>query len=516
MKPAIHAICRKAMNNYREILMHGGATNRFAAVILMSPIVTVCMMLLAVSNDLTAQIIEDGLRHTQFNVAPTARMAALGAGYLGVADDFGALYSNPSGLTLLPLAEFSAGLHGTFVRNRTNFFGQSTDWSSNAFALSHIGVALPIRGRGVALCFALGFSRENEFVHADTIIGLNPSSSLVQQWVRAQNGPDLRENFGWQLALADTVRGRFVTPLAGNLTQTAFTQQSGGMNAFTLGGAFDIGSTLAFGASVLFSFGGYTYQRDYQEIDSQNRYNRLDAVNFTNVDFASLALRDTYTQQIAGVRAILGGQVRVGESVRISLAATTPGAYQIAESFNSAAVALFDNGDTKRFNPGNQAGVNDFTYLVTTPWKFAGGVSAHFGGLTATLGGEYTNLQELRFSAPNGSSAVGTLNTLNGNLRRVLVGQPTIGVGAEYEAPALPLVVRGSVTYIGSPYQQATLQSSTSIIALGAGYYLVPNARIDGTYRFFQRSYQTNADGTASYQGMEYWSQASVQLVFRF
>jgi hypothetical protein len=510
-------ICAAPHQDLFKKSLNGGATTRFAAVTLLMRVSVVFFWMWAMPLLMTAQSIDDGLRHTQFNTAPTARMAALGAGYIGVADDFGALYSNPAGLTLLPLAEFSAGLQATFVRNRTTYFGQSTDWSASpSFALSHIGLALPIRGRDLTLCFALGFSRENEFSDADSVIGFNPSSSIVQQWVRSQNGADLTTNRAWQLALADTVRGRFITPLTGNLTQAAFTQQSGGMNAFTLGGAFDIGTTFSFGASVLFSFGNYTYTRDYQETDTQNRYNRLDVINFTTIDFTNLTVRDSYTQQIGGVRAVLGGQARIGDNVRVSLAATTPGAYQITESYSSNSVALFDNGDTKRYGTGSQSGTGDYTYTVTTPWKFAGGVSVHFSGLTATIGGEYVNLQEMKFAPSDGSASSGVLNDLNANLRRVLVGQPNVGVGAEYEIPNAPVVVRGSVTYLGSPYQQSSLQASATILAAGAGVYLAPNTRLDAMYRFYQRSYQTDVDGSASYQGTQNFGQASVQIVTRF
>jgi hypothetical protein len=474
-----------------------------------------CMMMQCVVRTTLAQTLDDALRHTQHNALLTARTAALGLAYHGIADDYSALYTNPAGLTLLPAAEINAGIQGFVTQSQAEYFGTRTSFArAPAFSFGHIGLALPIRQWSFTL--AIGYNRENEFSAIDTLRGFNPSSSIVQSWVRQQRGPDLRNNPGWQLSLADTVRGQFLSPLTGNLTQAAFILQGGSMSNFSIGGAFDVSQsedfTLSVGATLIGSFGGYTYERTYQEIDETGRYNRLDPVNFTNIDFERLSIVEQIRQSIGGVRGVLGVQARIGDIFRLGFSAVTPGSYNVLESFVWNSNAFFEQGNVRstqyRFN-------GDTEYSFTTPWVIQASAAAHYLGLTLSAAIEYLDPTQVRFSSPVRSTST-VAAQLNAAAARVLAAQTQWGLGVEYENSELPVALRGSITTIASPYAQPEILSAAQIIGLGAGYYLSSNMRLDAVVRWFDRTSLTLVDGIASYRGMQSILQFGLQVVYRF
>jgi hypothetical protein len=443
-------------------------------------------------------------------------MSALGASYLGMADDFGALYTNPAGLTLLPSTEFTIGGNLLANTNTTRFYGtQSTAPLAVGGGLSHVGLAIPIRSRDMAWSFAFGYGREDDFSEREALVGTNPASSMIQSWVANQRGGDISQNRAYRLFVADTVQGRFISPVRGGLNQRAMTVQSGNLNNFSGGVGVDIVKGLAAGVSVIGTWGSYSYNREYSEDDTRNIYNRNDVINFTNVDFTRLAANESVIHEITGLRAVLGLQAKIGDNIRVNGSATTPGRYTVRELSNWTGRTVFDNGDEKFLS---ENGLTSF--ILTTPWVFSAGVSAHFSGLTLTGGFEYADMTSLRFQAGLNVNPidVGLYNDLNITATRVLNAQPRWGVGAEYEFADVPFAVRGSFTQTASPYINGNLFGMANVVGVGAGWYWTSNIRLDATVRAFERVYQASAYSAAdaAYSGAISSVQVSTQLVVRF
>ncbi len=475
-----------------------------------------CFLVALSTVEAQAQTVEDGLRLSQRNGLYTARMGALGISYNGVADDFAALYVNPAGLTLLPTNEATMGLQFNTSKTTTDYLATTTPWTTNNVILSHLGVVIPIRSRAGNFSIAFGYSRDNDFNETDTIVGFNTTSSLVQSWVQNQRGTDLSNNRAWRLLLADTVNGRFISPIVGNVAQGVFTKQSGSIGTYSGGIGVDVSQSISVGASIMVMSGSYTYERQFSETDTKNVYNRLDPVNFTNIDFKNYSIRETIRQDISGLRAVLGMQAKIGDDMRLGISVTTPGAYQITDVYQWTGTSTFDNGDIQIA----ESPTNQITYTIVSPWVFSVGFSGHISGLTLTSGIEYAALQQTEFSTTDPLVKQDAIDALNTEISRVLSSQFRWGVGAEYDLQQLPLVVRGSYSFSASPYQQSAVASSTSIIAFGAGVYLAPNARLDAMYRLSDQSYQVSNYAynglISSYQGTKSVGQFALQVVYRF
>jgi hypothetical protein len=522
--------------NTRQYLasIHGGtgalrsaAIFRAAQTVTRTAVLAVLIALIIGTNSynsrVLAQSLDDGLRLTEANVSANARAGALGLAYHGIADDFAALNTNPAGLTLLPSTEFTVGLNVSSLRSRSTYFGTARDGATSSPLAFNIGLVVPVRSESSSFAFGIGYGRDSDFSQTDSLSGFNPSSSVIQSWVQSQNGPDLRNNRAFQLALADTVGNRLVTPLVGDLAQTALVQQRGGMNVISVGAAFDINDVLSVGGSLLISTGSYTYSRDYQEIDVNDRYNRLDAQNFTNVDFDRLFVNETIRQDITGLRGLIGIQGRFGSYLRAGVSLTTPGAYTIIEQYRFDGDARFEQGNVRRVTFSDEGAAE---YTVSTPLVVSGGASFHVSealgagvltGLTLSAGAEYTNGAQISMQSRE-RALQGRLTTINSITQRVLVPQVRWSVGAEYEIPQTPVVARVSVTALPSPYNSANaaVQSASTVIAGGAGVFLGVNSRIDATVRYAERSAVSLVDNTATAQTLASALQFAVQYSYRF
>jgi hypothetical protein len=455
------------------------------------------------------QYVEDALRYTQPGTTFTPRMGALGLSYAGIADDYAALYTNPAGLTLVPLAEFSASWQLVGSSNTGTFLTNKTTQNVANTVLGHIGIVLPVRvGDAGNFSIALGYARSNDFTSIDSVAGFNTNSTLTNSWVQAQRDGNITGNPAWKLFLADTLGGRFFTPLTGNLQQTSITRETGGINTFSAGIGIDIVKNVSLGASIIGKVGSYSYFRRFQETDIQNRYDRLDAVSFRNVDFLRLSTVEIIEQNIGGISVIIGAQGRISDMLRVGGSVTLPGILSVTEQVSSSNVAYFDKGDSSVYNPPDP---NALAYTITTPWVFNLGASAHIADITVTGSAEYTLYPQMTLQGELLDEAA-----IRNAISQLLTAQFRWGLGAEYDIPNVPLVIRASYSAISSPYQQASVSSSTSLIGIGVGFYTAPNARLDAFYRLTQRTVSNALYDGATYRTEQTYHQAAIQYVIRF
>jgi long-subunit fatty acid transport protein len=458
-----------------------------------------------------AQYVEDGLRYALPNNILSVRQGALGAAYAGLADDYAATLVNPAGLTLLPAAEFSAGVQFLTNNNSTTFLGNTFVRNASTFAPTHVGLVLPVRvGESGNVSFSLGYSRTSDFTRQDTLSGFNTESSLVHSWVQEQRTRDLRRNFAWRMLLADTVGGNLFTPVRNNLQQNIGVRESGDLSSVSAGFAVDVTPNFALGVSLIGSLGTYRYVRRIQEVDLQNRYNRLDGKAFTNVDFFRHSYNEFLTQQVAGLKIIIGAQGRIADNLRLGASVTLPSSFQVTEEFRQNGITRFDRGDSVAFNPTDTP---DLQYSFTTPLVVNAGASVYVNGLTLTAGAEYTDVQSMTFRG-SGLDA----GAVNETVRQLLGVQIRAGVGAEYEFANSPLLVRGSVNYSSTPYQeeQGSQVSAQMMGAVGLGYYLAANSRLDVLYRVTQQSMTNRVYGTLTFGSIQNIHTTAIQYSVRF
>lgn len=453
--------------------------------------------------------IEDALRYGQPNGMITPRAGALGLAYSGIADDYAALYVNPAGLTMLPLAEFSVSAQFNSYNSTATYFGTTTALNRTSPFLGHIGIALPVRvGEAGNFTIAFGYSRESDFSGGDSVVGFNTATSLVNSWVAAQNTATLDGNPAFELKLADVVNGRFFTPIRSNLQHTVSVRERGVINNLSIGIGFDVLRNVSVGISFVGTFGEYRYVRVFKESDTQNRYKTLDNRNLTDIDFTRLTSIDILDHTMSGSRLILGSQVRIGDNARLGASFILPLDFLILEKSSRANEAVFDNGEAFFYNPDDPQQQNN---RVLLPWGLNIGASANISGFTISGSADICNLPAIRVTGD--ALDVAAIEQAATNLLKL---QIRAGIGAEYEIPNRPFVLRGSYSYVSSPYVESSLGGATSIFAAGGGYYLTPNSRLDATYRLSLKSVNNFLYSGTSYSSNQALHQIALQYVVRF
>ncbi len=458
---------------------------------------------------LRAQFIEDALRLATPQGFHSARAGSIGLAFAGIADDLAALNSNPAGLSLVPVNEFAFGLQHNNSENTGLFLNNSFALDGTSTALNSLGFVTPFESDDADGAFGISYTRETDFANDYEAAGFNSSSSIVTSWIADHSGnssPDL--NLAYRLFLADTVDGAMISPINGNVQQEIIVEESGGIHNISGGIAMDLAPNLSFGASLSGKWGSYSYLRLYRENDSDDRYQSLDTLEFTDVDFRSLEVREAIEQDISGINMTLGLQARIDDHLRVGVTVRTPSIYQIEEEFVQTAVARFDNDDA--FEDVSD-GFN--SYEVSTPWVFGLSASGSLMGLTLSAGIEYQALGELEFD-----EALAEVLQLNSEIKRALAEQLSWGIGAEYDVPDLPLAFRAGYTHIGATYKSSALGDERSVLSFGAGFYFSDQLRLDAMLRTSSLSEQrANYFGSESVATIERsLSDIALQFVYRF
>lgn len=456
-----------------------------------------------------AVYLEDALRYARPNGMTAPRAGALGIAYSGIADDFAALYVNPAGLTMLPLAEFSASGQFNSYNGTVTHFGTTMSSNRTSGFLGHIGIVLPVRlGDAGNYSIAIGYTRESDFTGGDTISGFNTASSLINTWVTRQQAGNLNGNPAWELALADVVNNRFITPLRSNLQQEVGIRERGALNTLSIGLGVDIIRNLSLGIAFIGTFGEYNYRRIFRELDAQNRYTRLDTRNLTDIDFRDMRMVEFIDQGLSGSRLVFGAQGRFGDNIRAGASFTLPLGFQATEQFSTSYNASFDNNETRFFNPNDPS---PMPIAFTMPWVLNVGASAHFSGLTVAGSAEISDMRLIR-ARGSAIDATGVEQAANA----LLTTQLRAGVGIEYDIPNRPFVLRGSYSYFSSPYLQSATGGALSIFGLGGGYYLGANSRLDLTYRANLTNVNNLLYSGTGYTSEQVLHQLQAQYVIRF
>jgi len=465
----------------------------------LSGIVIILFGLGFLSGELFGQYIEDAVRYSNPNGIITPRAAGLGISYAGIADDYAALYYNPAGLSLVTKTELTFGIGFQRNSNSVDFSNTLTNFSANDAYISNAGLVAPFKTKAGNAAIGLGYVLESNYTNKYEYMGFNPTNTMTAY--QANYGTrNYENNWAYHVWLANE---DLYTPIVDSLTQSAYVQESGGLHDVIGGAAFDLSPSVSAGFNIIGKWGNYGYTRNYTETDSYNKYNEFDSVNFSNLDFNTLFVDESIKQKIFGITGSIGLQARIAEFMRIGATIKFPTYYEVNEDYSVYVRSRFD--DNWEPNPYDPAEPAEIAYKITTPFTYSAGMSFYAAGITFTAGIEYIDATQLTFSDANGEEVTNIdeirryFDALNRDIAKELVGQVTWGVGAEWEIPKLPVVVRGSFQSTTSPYSIDVPGASNFAFALGGSIYLADNVRLDGVFRWNTMNQVRTNYGTSEY-----------------
>ena len=434
----------------------------------------------------SAQFPEDALRFATPGTGVGARSLGMGNAYTGVANDFSALYWNPAGLAQMEYGEFSFGLSHLNYRNTSTFFDVQQSYSNNATSLNSLGLTLPVEVRQGALVFGFGFQRHSNFTTGLAFEGFNPLSSIIQAYA-PDNAPypaDVTVAEYLKLAYADTVTGRFVSPITDSVTQSGQVLEGGGINYWSLGGAMDVAKDVSVGITLTYASGSYDYNRSYAEADSRNVYQTFP------FDFDRLTIDEYVESDLSGFAAKLGLMFRQSDHLRFGIAVTPPTRYNVEENFGTTAQSSFDNGDIYPVDGPYQTNGSG-AYDVITPWVFSAGASFVVHDLLLSADIEYTDWTQLEFA-----DAASSLMAMNTTFKTLFRPTANLRGGLEYNLTMIGLRLRGGFIYNPSAFEGDPSSYDRKYATGGLGFLLGESTMLDLGYAHgWWRTYRTNYDG---------------------
>lgn len=451
------------------------------------PAIVTVLLIASLVSTASAQYAEDVLRFSQLGLASGARSLGMGNAAVGVAEDYSALFWNPAGLAQLRNYEFSAGLSFLDYSNSARFLGTKTGASNSILNLNNLGIVYPVPTSRGGLTFAFGFNRVSNYSTQTEFSGFNASSSIVPSLIpdvdlmslsASARNDYLDNNIPYQLYLADTLNGQFVTSIIDSIQQSATITEGGGINHWSFGGAIDVARDLSLGVTVSLVTGAYTYDREYREDDTRNVYQK--APGDTYGLFDQFSYISTINSDLTGFNALFGLMYRKQGKFRIGFTVRTPTYYTIKETYS-------DEGRS-RFDPNLNGVVDEYDiafdgrteYAIVTPSVLSAGGSYQIGDLLVlSADAEYTDWRQMKFDTPNSD-----LESENRLIQKVYRSTINLRGGAEVTLWDLGVKLRGGFTMKPSPYEDDPSTYDQRYFTAGVGFELDRNVWLNAGYGF--------------------------------
>jgi len=440
---------------------------------------------IALAFPLQAQFAEDALRFSQYGLGVGGRSPGMGNVSIGAANDFSALFSNPGGLALIRDFEISVGLSYLGYNNDATFLASSMSSAKNFSNLNNLGFVYPIPTSRGSLTFAFGFGRITNFGTTAEFKGFNPTSSIILaktpgtnlNFLSSNERKNLLDNnIPYQLFLADTINGKLVSLVKGNVQQSAIVREGGGINHWSFGGAIDIARDVALGASLNIVSGRYSYDREFSEDDARNLYQRLPGESLGRFDHFSLV--SIINGELNGVNGLFGLMYRRAGKFQLGLTVRTPTSMSITETFSDEAQSRFDpnaNGTVDRFNVSFDGKTE---YRVITPPMFGAGISIRLRDWLMVGGdAEYIDWTQIEFDSSNPD-----LLAENRLIQRLFRPTTNLRGGIEVSLWDQGVHLRGGVIWKPSAYENDSPEFDQLYYTAGIGIQLDNRVTLNGAY----------------------------------
>lgn len=361
------------------------------------------------------------------------RAAGMGGAFIGVANDYSAVFWNPGGLAFIKSKEAFGSMSNDRTDNSTLFFNKLTKSNQSFTRLNSFGILSPVNVYRGGFTVGLGVNRVINYNGVFSVAGFNssPDDSVFQ-----------REDI---------------------------TEEGGVYNA-TLSGGVEVAKGLGIGVSFNFWFGSHKYNSLFTENDNLNLYtlNQYDNNRYIN-------------SKIKGFDMTVGLLYRPVPYFQLGAAMTTPQYFSISEDYETNEDYFYDNNSGKEDKSYVDDGV--YNYEVSLPYKF--GFGAAFTSKILTVSGaiEYRDWTQTRYDSEPPLSGLNR-GRANLDIRMATRSVVTKRVGMELNMIGFPVIVRGGYSETPSPLRLAPQTYTQKTISAGLGVKIAQNISLDVTYLY--------------------------------
>jgi hypothetical protein len=443
----------------------------------MKKIIATAILLTFAGQILMAQTTVDALRYSRIMYGGTSRFQGMAGAFGAVGADFSVLSTNPAGIGLYKMTEFSI-TPDFWIANSTTEYNHVTASDNRVnFALGNIGWVFTInphkkdKADGLMnMNFGFGMNRQNNFNTSVVIQGPNDQNSLMTSYTNTLNNYpggisegavsyaypfDIGPAYDANLIYFDTLRNRYTADaLNGGVNQKKTIYTNGSINEFDISVGGNYNDKLYFGGTFGIPFIRYFENSTYTETSHDPSIPH----------FRSMSYYQYLQTNGTGFNFKLGIIYRPIPWLRIGGAIHTPTYYAfMKDSWNS--IMTSDFYDAPEWNRTIYSPLGEYRYHMATPFRAIGSVAVIIGKF-GLLSGEYefVNYNQARFYSTDTSSFSG----VNDEIKGKYTAPVNVRVGTEWRIMNLRL--RAGFGYYGSPYQPGINTGEQYVISGGIGY----------------------------------------------
>jgi len=433
------------------------------------------VMLMLASQTLFAQTAEEAVNLAEDHEGFGMRAAGMGNAFIGVADDYSAIYWNPAGLAQLRSGQFYASLQNLQFRTEANYLNNTTDAYRDFTKLRSLGMVYPLPVSRGSLVLAAGFQRFKSFDSYADFGGLLQSSNNL--------GFNISNEFGDYGTLAfDSL-----------LQQRQTITNNGQLSAWSVGVAMDLSPNFSAGVTLDFIGGGNEYDSRYSQddVNEANSYNIYDQNNqkIEELYFNYYDVSQKISTDYSGLGVKLGGLFRLNRNLRFGATIHFPVSLTVTEKWSEDDDLSYDIlrlSENQYYNFSGPVVTDDgkFDYIIKIPFKFGVGASYGTERFLVSASAEYQDLTQLEFQVPDNRDQRDYLDlldqneTFRENFRPVL----SYAAGGEFKLLHDQLSLRGGYRYVPSPLKNAAKKYDKQYISAGVGYQVDPSTVIEASW----------------------------------
>lgn len=417
---------------------------------------------LATSTLAHAQTLEESVLYSNIQLTGSARYVALGGAFTALGNDFSAISLNPAAIGIFRKDEFQATANFGINRVNSSYYGTDQSDFRGTFDIGAAGIVLTIEPKN-KWNLGLSVNQLASFDRNTTFAGVNPSSSIIDQWISNSNGYSVQqllstgrvhEYVAWQAYLTDIADSSnysytsFATGL--NLNQEMRVETAGGVTDFNISFGGQLTDKLVVGAAIGIPSINYTEERRYSE-SGFDQGSTIDA--FT--------LRESYATSGAGFNLKLGAIYRPTQWLRLGMGFTTPTWYRFVATYSTEVNSTRRNAG----NANSEVVENpNYTFFYTSPMRFNAGAAVVIGkqGLLS-FDYQVQNLQHNSLRSRDFS-----LSDQNDLINHVLNTTHTLAVGGEWRYHEY--FARGGYRYQTPTYVNSVNSQNNQTYSAGLGY----------------------------------------------
>lgn len=435
---------------------------------------SVILILAVMSNGLFAQDLNDVLRYSEPGVTTGARAMSLGNTYTVIGNDYSATIFNPATLGLARKTKFSVSVNVNGYANSADLYGNKTDFSNIETTFNQFGVVIPLADdTSKNFVLSLGYIQTKDFNRALKFDSYNSADhSFIQNMTLEQGGITSEMGLSYPVYQSNQYLGE-ETVINGNLQQSGYTLEVGGLNNWSAGLSYELATNIFFGGSANYIVGNFISDVEYYEQDTENNYDesiQTDPNNSLTQNFDKFYYHETNDQVFNSWDFRFGLLYKAWNFIGIGASVKVPVNYTIIQNKYVTTTAEFGTGFMTQVDSVSA----ELEYNIKTPYEFSLGAAVNLWIITGMAEITYIDYTQMGFTdgfeTPDRSLR-------NKEIKELFTHTFNLKTGVEFRLPFTGLSARVGAQYQPSPYIDAPLniqgkyaeRSSYDKIYLSAG-----------------------------------------------